>query len=81
MPEPESEHIEEELIEPSSSRMAFAEEINIENAVELSSSQVPKSKMVPNAAASKKQASQLLAPSINVPNAATPEVCARCVPC
>ena len=59
VPKPESELIEQEPVEPSSSRMTFAEEINIENVVEPSSSRMPK--MVPNAAASMTQASQLLA--------------------
>ena len=60
VPKPESELIEQEPVEPSSSRMAFA---NTENTVEPSSSRMPK--MVPKAAASTRQANQLLAPPIN----------------
>ena len=59
VPKPESEFIEQEPVKPRSSGVAFAEEINIENVVEPSSSRMPK--MVPNAAASMTQASQLLA--------------------
>ena len=77
----EPEHIEPDqhhsIIEPRSIKISHTKILltqasaNIENTVEPSSSRMPNSKMVTNAAASMTCASQLLAPLSDAPNAVT----------